>query len=40
MASLLDPRIGDDLFTLTDPGPGMAQLVAIARDTMRRSTRA
>ncbi len=35
MASLLDPRIGDDLFSLADPGPGLAQLVAIARDAVR-----
>lgn len=34
-ASLLDPRIGDDLFTLGDPGPGLAQLVGIARDAVR-----
>lgn len=35
MASLFDPRIGDDLFSLGDPGPGLAQLVAIARDAVR-----
>jgi hypothetical protein len=31
MASLIDPRIGDDLLSLSDPGPGLAQFVAIAR---------
>ena len=35
MASLFDPRIGDDLFSLRDPGPGLAQFVAIARDSVR-----
>lgn len=36
--SLLDPRIGDDLFSLRDPGPGLAQLVSIARDAVRPAT--
>ncbi len=36
MASLLDPRIGDDLMSRSDPGPGVAQLGSIARDVLRR----
>ncbi|MEX1171235.1 MAG: ATP-grasp domain-containing protein [Chloroflexota bacterium] len=39
LASLLDPRIKDDLLTRSDPGPGLAQLVPIVRDALggRRS---
>jgi predicted ATP-grasp superfamily ATP-dependent carboligase len=37
LASLLDPRIADDLLTWSDPGPGLAQLVTIARDGLLRS---
>ena len=36
LASLVDPRIGDDLMTLSDPGPGLAQLGTIGRDLIRR----
>jgi predicted ATP-grasp superfamily ATP-dependent carboligase len=36
LASLLDPRIGDDLMSRSDPGPGVAQLGSIARDALRR----
>lgn len=36
MASLLDPRIGDDLLVREDPAPGLAQLGAIAGGVMRR----
>ena len=36
MASLLDPRIGDDLLTWSDPGPGLAQIGTIGRDLARR----
>ncbi len=36
IASLLDPRIGDDLLTRSDPGPGLAQLGTIGRDLVRR----
>ncbi|MDP9483140.1 MAG: ATP-grasp domain-containing protein, partial [Chloroflexota bacterium] len=36
MASLADPRIADDLFTLSDPGPGLAQIATVARDSLRR----
>jgi hypothetical protein len=39
MASLLDPRIGDDLLVRDDPAPGLAQLVAIARDALGRGRR-
>jgi predicted ATP-grasp superfamily ATP-dependent carboligase len=39
MASLLDPRIGDDLLVRDDPAPGLAQVVAIARDALRRGRR-
>jgi predicted ATP-grasp superfamily ATP-dependent carboligase len=39
MASLLDPRIGDDLLVRDDPAPGFAQVVAIARDALRRGRR-
>lgn len=35
---LLDPRIGDDLLVADDPGPGLAQLVTIARDLVARGT--
>jgi hypothetical protein len=38
IASLADPRIADDLFTVSDPGPGLAQIVTIARDVIRRGT--
>lgn len=38
ITSLLDPRIGDDLLTRSDPGPGMAQLGTIGRDLVRRRT--
>jgi hypothetical protein len=37
LASLLDPRIADDLMTWSDPGPGLVQLVTIARDGLLRS---
>ena len=38
-ASLLDPRIGDDLLSRSDPGPGLAQFVAIARHAVRARRR-
>lgn len=38
-ASLLDPRIGDDLLSRSDPGPGFAQFVAIARHGLRAGRR-
>lgn len=34
LASLLDPRIGDDLLSRDDPGPGLAQVAVIARDAL------
>jgi predicted ATP-grasp superfamily ATP-dependent carboligase len=37
LVSLADPRIADDLLSWSDPGPGLAQLVTIARDGFRRS---
>jgi len=37
--SLLDPRIGDDLFVLDDMGPGLAQFAAIAGDIVGRGRR-
>lgn len=36
LASLADPRIADDLMSWSDPGPGLAQLVTIARDGLLR----
>jgi predicted ATP-grasp superfamily ATP-dependent carboligase len=36
MASLLDPRIADDLFSWSDAGPGLAQVAGIVRDVIRR----
>ena len=39
LASLLDPRIADDLFVRDDPGPGLAQIAAIARDALARGAR-
>jgi hypothetical protein len=39
VASLLDPRIADDLFTREDPRPGLAQIAAIGRDALARGTR-
>ncbi len=36
LASLLDPRIHDDLLTMSDPGPGLAQIGTIGRDLFRR----
>jgi predicted ATP-grasp superfamily ATP-dependent carboligase len=39
LASLLDPRIGSDLQSLDDPGPGLADLARIARRAMRRLRR-
>ena len=36
MASLVDPRIADDLMAWSDPGPGLAQIPTIARDSLRR----
>jgi predicted ATP-grasp superfamily ATP-dependent carboligase len=33
--SLLDPRIGDDLFARDDPAPGLAQLPGIATEAVR-----
>lgn len=36
LASILDPRIADDLFSRSDPGPGLAQIAVIARDGLRR----
>jgi predicted ATP-grasp superfamily ATP-dependent carboligase len=39
LAQLLDPRIGDDLMTWSDPAPGLAQLVTIARDGLRGTRR-
>jgi hypothetical protein len=39
LASLLDPRIADDLFIRDDPGPGLAQIAAIARDALARGAR-
>ena len=39
VASLLDPRIDDDLFTISDPGPGIAQVPAIVRDGLHRYRR-
>lgn len=38
-ASLLDPRIGDDLLIRSDPKPGLAQVVSIARDVLGRGRR-
>lgn len=32
--SLADPRIGDDLLIREDPGPGLAQIAAIAREAL------
>jgi predicted ATP-grasp superfamily ATP-dependent carboligase len=37
--SLLDPRIGDDLLTPGDMGPGLAQFATIAGDVMRKGRR-
>jgi hypothetical protein len=39
MASLLDPRIRDDLMSWSDPAPGLAQLGTIARDGLRGTRR-
>jgi predicted ATP-grasp superfamily ATP-dependent carboligase len=39
MASLLDPRIGDDLMSWSDPTPGLAQLGTIVRDALRDQRR-
>ncbi len=39
LASLLDPRIADDLLVRDDPGPGLAQLASIARDALAKGTR-
>lgn len=39
MASLLDPRIGDDLMSWSDPRPGLAQLGTIMRDALRDQRR-
>lgn len=39
IASLADPRIADDLFTVSDPAPGLAQIATIARDGIRRVKR-
>ena len=39
VASLLDPRIADDLFTREDARPGLAQIAAIGRDALARGTR-
>ncbi len=39
LVHLLDPRIGDDLMTWSDPAPGLAQLVTIARDGLRGTRR-
>ncbi len=39
LVRLLDPRIGDDLMTWSDPAPGLAQLVTIARDGLRGTRR-
>ena len=39
LASLLDPRIGDDLMAWSDPTPGLAQLGTIARDALRDQRR-
>jgi predicted ATP-grasp superfamily ATP-dependent carboligase len=36
--SLLDPRIGDDLLIREDPGPGLAQIAAIAREAAGRGS--
>lgn len=36
LASLADPRIADDLFERDDPGPGAAQLAAIARGLLAK----
>ncbi len=36
LASLADPRIADDLLTRSDLGPGLAQIVTVARDSLRR----
>ncbi|MGZ9275846.1 MAG: carboxylate--amine ligase [Candidatus Limnocylindrales bacterium] len=39
VVSLFDPRIGDDLLSRSDPGPGLAQFVAIARHGLRAGRR-
>lgn len=39
MVGLLDPRIGDDLMSWTDPAPGLAQLGTIVRDGLRDQRR-
>jgi predicted ATP-grasp superfamily ATP-dependent carboligase len=38
-ASLLDPRIADDLFVRDDPAPGLVQIAAIARDALAKGSR-
>jgi predicted ATP-grasp superfamily ATP-dependent carboligase len=39
LLSLADPRIADDHFRIADPGPGLAQVAAIARDVLDRGAR-
>jgi len=39
MVGLLDPRIGDDLMSWSDPAPGLAQLGTIVRDGLREQRR-
>ena len=39
MVGLLDPRIGDDLMSWSDPAPGLAQLGTIVRDGLRDQRR-
>jgi predicted ATP-grasp superfamily ATP-dependent carboligase len=39
IASLVDPRIRDDLMSWSDPAPGLAQLGIIARDALRGTRR-
>jgi hypothetical protein len=39
IASLVDPRIRDDLMSWSDPAPGLAQLGTIARDGLRGTRR-
>jgi predicted ATP-grasp superfamily ATP-dependent carboligase len=39
LASLLDPRIGDDLLSRDDPKPGLAQVAVVVRDAIALARR-